>query len=1170
MNASHMTPTTRFLLLVFFCLMVPIAPAMAQQTSGSISGVVQDKQGAVIPKAAVALVDQQQGARFTRETNEAGLFVFTPLKPSTYTLSVTVTGFKAYAQTNITLDANDRLALPAIVLEVGALSEKITVEASTGQLQTQSAERSGVITGTQVQNLALNGRNWYDLMKLVPGDISLGDWSSTVNGGRGDQNIVFVDGLTTIDSGNNGLGAKASLDVIAEYKVITNAQQAEFGRAIGGTVSIVTKSGTKDFHGSGYLFHRNEGLNANTWRNNAGGLQKGLYRYNQAGFTAGGPIYIPHKFNSNKDKLFIFVGGEYLRQLALPLLKTVTVPTAAERTGDFSATRDAGGRAVTIKDPLTGLPFPGNIVPANRMNPDGPKILSFFPLPNVTGQPSYNYQEQAGNRTPLNQYLVRGDWNISPKWRVYSRYLGYGQNGWAPYSSSGIDVNFTIGKGFTNLSRGRAVSVNVTTIISPTMTNELIVGRTTNEYDASALDNAYSMAAAGLTLKELYPGADPAQEFPNFTFGNISNPPSVNFSSTQPYLSRNPTIDVTDNLAKVANRHTFKFGIYFDKTAKDQSNSIRVTPTIDFTPDTSNPGDTGWAYSNALLGNYRSYTQTQQGFVFQLRFENVEWYAQDSWKVSKTLSLDYGLRFCYVQPQHDAQLRMSGFNPGLWNSAQAVSLYQQALNASGASAALNPLNGQLSPALLIGAIVPNSGNLINGIGVEGTNGYPLGLINSRGINYGPRFGLAWNPRGGKTVIRLGGGIFYERLSGNLVSSSVSNPPAVLTGQVFYGNLATVSQSAPYYFPVSLGPGSDKAGQIPTSNNFNLTVQRKLPGQVMLDVAYVGMLGRHLTSTTNLNNPGFGSAWLPQNQDPTVKTPKYDGTTTKQVNFTRPYPGYGIIQIRNFGTSNNYNGVQISVNRRLSHGLELHAHYVHSKALGISGASGGLQINPLNSRKADYGPLNAIDRPDNFVLSYTYDVPSLARRGSFLDHPVSRLVFNGWQVSGITSFTSGAPSAISYSVSGIGAAQLNRMITGDESWAPRVVITGNPNLARGDRTVGRWINGTVFAPAVKGSTGMDSAAYPARNPGVNNWDISVFKNIAYSKETGRRIQLRVEMFNAFNHPEWSAWNSAVLFNAAGQITNLASAQGGTGGTFGFGAITNTTAARVIQLAVKLNF
>src|SRR5438093_2134798 len=420
---------TRFcvcILTAVVCLFASGTRLLAQNTSGSITGVVQDAQGAVIPGVQVTLTNQDQGLQARQAlTNEVGIFLFTALPSATYTVTAELVGFKTYRKTDIKLFVNDKLGLPTILLEVGAQAESVTVEAEAIALDTVSAERAGVVTGRQIVDIALNGRNFTGLFKTVPGaPADAGTGTTTFNGQRANQNNFTVDGQTVTDSGvNQQFAYRISVDAIAEFKVSTTSQSAEFGRNAGAQVQVATKSGTQVFHGTGYWFKRYEGWNANSFTNNRQGIPNQVYRFLTAGYNLSGPIYIPDQFNSDKSKLFFFLSHEWGRQKTPPAPVRVMVPTAAERQGDFSNTRDAAGVPVTIKDPTTGQSFLGNRIPQDRFSPYGPSILNWLPQPNTFGNPTYNYETQVASELPSFDQVYRVDYNISNKWRAFVRVL---------------------------------------------------------------------------------------------------------------------------------------------------------------------------------------------------------------------------------------------------------------------------------------------------------------------------------------------------------------------------------------------------------------------------------------------------------------------------------------------------------------------------------------------------------------------------------------------------------------------------------------------------------------------------------------------------------------------------------------------------------------------------
>jgi len=1172
--------SNRSVLLAMTGCLVAASLLHGQNVAGAISGVVQDAQGAVVPAARVTLINDAQGEASARSlvTTAEGTFVFAPVLPGKYTVTVEMTGFKKYVQSGINLDASERLGLPAIGLEVGAPEESVTVEGKAVELETLNAERAGVVTGTQAVDIAINGRNYTSLLRTIPGvaaDSGTGDVN--VNGGRTMQNNFTVDGQNVTDIGvNQQFAYRISMDAIEEFKVSTNSQTAEFGQNDGAQIQVVTKSGTKQFHGDGYWFKRGDFMNANTFTNNVSGIPRQIYRYMDAGFTLGGPIYIPKLFNRRKDKLFGFMSEEWNHNIIPGTLHQITVPTAAQRTGDFSQTRDAAGVLQTIYDPSfrsaanpKGIPFAGNQIPASRFSPYGPSILDWLPLPNTVGQPSYNYQSQVPSTQPSFDQIYRVDYNLNDKWRFFVRGLDSKQTQNVPYGRADTSNNLGISP-FYAPTYGWSITTNVATIVSPTMTNEFQFGYTVNGIPGNppVAGSPYYRSVSNINTPQLYPAANISNVIPNFNFGGVpfgastANGSQMTSFAGTPYHNRNPVWNIIENFTKIKGTHTIKAGVYWEHAVKTENAFKPYNGTIDFSRDSNNPGDTNWAFANALLGNYLSYQQINGDPTPDYPFTNFEFYGQDTWKVTSRLTLNYGLRVNFVEPFHDDLGLMANFNNSQFNPAQSVVFYQP-YNATGPdSAAINPLTGQILPPVYIGAIVPGVGNINNGMVLSGQNGTPVGLMQHRGPQWAPRFGLAYQINS-KTVLRMGGGVFYERVATfpvGTTSNYTTNPPSLRTATLYYGNVADIGSTGATFFPTAINQLSSD-GHIPTVYNYNAGIQRELPQNLFLEVSYVGSQSRHLYLAQPFNDVPFGSAWQPYTQDPTV-TPQFNGTTNLPANLYRPYPGYTAATDYTWGTNANYNSLQTSLNRRFG-SLQVGAAYTWSKAIGVSVG------HPTNTRQAGYGPL-AQDRTQSLVVNYIYNLPKVSRSG-FLNNAPARVVLNGWQLSGLTSISSGAPVNVNYSVSGIGATTLNREITGSEDIAPRVVFTCNPNLSGGDRNLNAFINTSCFAPAPKGSVGLDSGYDRLRGPGLNNWDMSLFKNISI-KENRARIQLRLEAFNAPNHTEWGAFNTSIVFNSAGKVINLPTQLGGTGGRFGFGAenVIRSGSQRILQIAAKFYF
>jgi len=1185
----------------------------AQQISGSISGVVLDSQARAVQNAKVTLIYLVQSVKAMEvNTTQEGTFLFTPLLPGTYTVTIEAPGFKKYSQTAIPLDANQRLGLPSIVLEVGSAAENITVDGNAVALDTISAARSGVVDQSQVVNLAMNGRSIGAVLRILPGieNDTNSVFGQAIAGQRNDQYTYTLDGVTMQDSGCGCFAFRYSVDAIDEISVASNALPAEFGHSAGPQITIVSKSGGVQFHGTAYWFHRDESLNANSYTNNLNGVSRPIYRYVTAGWNLGGPFYIPHVLNRNRDKIFFFVQQEWNHSLAPAALQELTMPTALERQGIFTDAKDSAGVLQIIKDPTTGNPFPNQTIPRNRWNGYGAAILNWLPQPNTVPTATYNWISQVPERSPQFDEVYRADYNVSESWRFNLRLIRSHSNVLNPYSA--LASSNLYGSATPSPTGAWGVEGRLSTIISPTLTNEFIYGNTRNylPVDAPASNSPDLRAnSPGLAIPLLYPKADPAGMVPNLAFGGIPSGTGLLASTIGndtaysqwdglPSANQNPTVDYTDNLTKVASAHTIKAGMFIETATKTQSPYADVGGSLIFDQDSLNPGDTGWAYANALLGNYRAFTQISNYEVAKYRYNQYEWYGQDTWKLRPNLTLNYGVRFAIMGPLFEEHNLVSSFVPSAFDPQQAVMLYRPGCLGSSPCTgpnrvAVNPLTGATLPGGLIGAEVPGVGDINNGMVQQGASGEPRGLTNSRRPQVAPRFGLAWTPGGsaGKTVIRMGGGVFFERIQGNYLYYQITNPPVLRESQLWYGNIDNIASSQSVNFPVYAG-GVAGDGHLPTVYNYNFGVQRALPLNMLLDVAYVGSLSRHQTELVPFNDAPFGSAWLPQNQDPTkcpsVAACNLNGDNALPVSFYRPYIGYngpaGSAQgvLYEFGGTANYNSLQVSVNRRFSRRLQVGGAYTWSKALGVqsSTTTNGVLPPTVDWRKGMYGPLD-FDRTQMLTINYLFNLPDFASKVRF-DNAIGRAMLNGWQFSGITAISSGAPidptagnsTSPMYSISTgtgtIGGAQLNREITGSEDVPPRYVFTCNPYSSGGSSQA--FFNAACFASAPKGSVGMDSGWNRLRGPGYNNWDMSVFKKFQLGKDESRYLQLRLEAFNGPNHTEWSSVNLNATFNAAGQIANLPAALGGTGGRFGFGTLNavRSNSQRILQIAAKLYF
>jgi hypothetical protein len=1228
------------LLCTAICLSVFAAFA---QTTGSLFGTVQDPNGAAVAGAKVNVADTSRGRQFDATTSSDGTFSFPTLLPGTYSVTIEAQGFKKFIKSGIVIDIADRQSTGTIKLEVGGIENTVEVTADAAQLQikTESGEQSTAINNQQLQNLAINGRNYLDLVRLTPGVVATanlqvagpgGLGGISIAGARQNQHNLTIDGTTNVDTGSNGTQHIAlALDNIAEFKVLNSAYQAEYGRSAGGDIKIVTKSGTSQFHGTGYYFHRHEQFNANSFFNKAQGRigdpvtgiernPRNFYRYNYQGYNIGGPVYFPKKVfgplgqEATKEKLFFFWAQEWQQQLVPQGARRSRVPTAAEVAGNFSQTKDGNGAAITIRDPLTGQPFLNNTIPTNRITPSGQALLrtfSRFANADLAASPNgaqFNHNSQQSVSYPRKENSIRLDYNATEKTRMYIRYTRDADQQIMPYG-----LGWTGGANqipFDNLVFKQAPAFNgtynLTTTLSPTLTNEFVFGASQNNLtlDPSTGDGSYS----GLGLSFPLPYPYPARQWWNISFGGI---PAQNFAGTAgysqfPYKNSNTTFDIYDNLSKVWGSHTMKMGFYFQRSRKDQA--AGNSASINFSNNVNDPNNTGHPYANALLGFFNTYSQPNIGvFQGQYRSSNYEWYVQDNWKVNSRLTLDYGLRMNVIKPQFDKRQQDYYFVASRFDQSKAVRLYRRATNGQ----AFDPANPSvLLPSYLIGRSVPGSGNPFNGM-VGSKDGYFPGGIKNRGIQWGPAFGFAFDVFGNqKTVVRGGYRIGYDRVSGNaLAFPSVGQPPLFVQPTFNFGNLQTIGVGGGTFNPntLSLGTlgviGGDQEGHLANIQSFSLQVQQDIGFDTVISVGYVGSLGRHLQEVLNLNYIPYGRLFEKSAQDPSRfaggvvpdEEPglaqvykdagvKFSGANALPADFLRRYPGYNTIGWRTFGGSSNYHSMQVTLNRKFTRSVTYGVTYTWSKVMGTANADGDF-INPVCSRCADYRRL-AFDRKHNLVVSYDWRLPALGTK--LADNWFTKGALNGWQVTGISTFISGQPEDVNL---GIVNQSINQLLGGSWTEATRGYFTSNPQTDRSREKFFNWE--AMRLPSVKEALAA-KGAFPrnfVERPGIRVTDLSVFKNFPLGGDSQRNLQLRVEMFNVFNTPQFADMSRGLTFNINGNLSNFLGREQASAATIrnvrggaanaaagplgnGVGEFNGTHVSvadrRVIQLAVKIFF
>lgn len=1124
------------------------AGALAQTSTGSITGTVADPSDAPVAGASVTLRNVVTTALREAATDERGVFQFASLAAGRYQLTVTASGFKKVEKTNLNLTAAETLPVGRILLVLGDVAESITVEAQGSVVQTTSAERAGVVTRDQFETLLSIGRDTLSMIGLMPGVVGEGI-DANVQGNRNSTNNVSVEGMPLNNFGNNrGPTVSLSMDAVAEMKVLLANYQAEYGRGSGANIVLVPRGGARAFHGLFSYFKRHEQFNANNYFNNQVSTPRSRDRFNMFTYNIGGPVYIPGVFNKDRSKLFFFWLQEYWPS-SVGTTGSVTVPTALERKGDFSQSLDLNNRAITVRDTSTGAAFPGGIVPASRLNASGVALLNVFPLPNFLdrgiSRGTYNYIFQTNADVTPRRDTLRLDYNLRPQDQFAFNYAAAND-----IATGALGIATSFGANWPQISRkyfylGRTYSGRYTHIFSPTLINEvnLGTGRRPQGEEVPAEELArLRMDKVGFVAGQLYPAGNPYSLIPNATFGGVSNAAALNEGGGGrfPFEQRVNFISATNNVTWIRGAHTIKAGVTYDFAANRTWFSVSKFGAYDFANNGTNPLNTGYAYSNAALGVFNTYRESTSAPIQHIWQQNLEWFVQDNWRVSPRLTLDYGMRFYWIIPLYDRDNKMSGFVPERFSEAREVQLIQPRL-VSGARLGVHPVTGEVLPAALIGSIAAGTGDPFNGMLLTAKeSSYPRSLVEDRGVQYGPRFGFAYDITGrAKTVISGGFGIYFNRQ--NLLDNFNdfgTQPPLVQTPSINYGTIDNLRSYAGIIFPQNPINGIDRYSKTPTVINHSLSLKRAIGFGTVLDLAYVGSLGRHLMQRRSINYIDAGANFLPANADPSRP-----GFALPSA-FLRRMTGYEDVTIREGSSSSNYHSLQIQANRRFARGLQFGANWTWSKALTyVDGDATG--VTPLVPWRAWYYGLAGFDRTHIVKVNWIWDVPKTPWRKG-----IPNQVLNNWQVSGIATFASGAPVSVTFTTATASD------ITGTPSQGARAVVTGNPALPRGERTFARNFQTEMFLPPQKGTFGT-AAKTDFRGPGANRWNLALFKNILVREPV--RLNLRCEMSNAFNHTQFTAWDTAARFDAQGKQINTR-----------FGQAIAAGAPRVVQIALRLQF
>jgi hypothetical protein len=1176
-------------LALCLCLLTGGASAALAQTTGSatLRGIVKDPNGSALAGATVTLKNMRTQSDRKTKTNSDGIYVFSAVEPSNYEMKVEGAGFKVLTQTGVTISPGDNRGLD-FTLEVGATSETVTISGTLEEIKTETGERANTITAKQIENLSIISRNSLELLRVLPGVVApdsstyqvsgFGDAGQySVNGQRGQQNNVSVDGSRVIDIGCN-CGGIVSLnnDFVQEVTIQTSNFAAEHGNS---SVQILgtTKAGSRDFHGSLYDYTRHEALAANDrFRNyakaqdpNSLAGQKPLGRFYYPGGTLGGPITLPKKifgplggFNEGRDKAFFFVGFEVQRQTFGAPPKTGTVPTLKQRNGDFSDL--PAGQVVNI--PLgfagAGTPAPNNNL-APFINPIGKALLNLYPLPNFNGAGA-NYisnATQSANRTDLK---MRFDYKFSDSTNLYVRATRELETFTNPYGIWWGPSTFELPSENQESRLGRSVAVGLTKIINPTMTNEVVFSGSKLKLDNNYADPT-KVRLDTLGIDNLW-----RLPFDNTQFGRQS--PNVSLSliswtqgqhlwspGTNPIFAYNDSFSVTDNLTKVAGSHTLKFGALIEQGNKKQN--FQGDPdsqgVIVFNDDNGN--GTRNEYGDLLVGQLTDVQHGTQPPVGNYRFYNYEFYAQDSWKVRPNLTLEVGLRASHMTVNEERKGFDILFSPSAYRRGAGYYINGDPFRPNGV---LSASRGEIDK----------------------------GVYDPPRLLLGPRVNFAWSAlKNDRLVVRGGAGVFYNRVQGNFqydatlraapngnVGSSIGRntqipgafkPDGTLfnfndLGGLTLSNMGIVTLPDGRKVPVDPLKLANGGAQIispdinsreyPTTYNTSLSLATRLPSQMVFETAYVGTFGRHLASRLPINVVPMGAMLngvIPGDTGGTInylRDPNCDrgevadgkvvragncvidqitGVTTNlsnplhrvaldgaAINKFRPFPDLSGVRLQQYTGTSNYHSLQMTLSRQTGKNLQFFATYTFSKALGTRGGEFA-DLDPLDVRGRSYGVLD-YDRTHIFNLSYNYNLPNV----SPTNNVVGRALLNGWQISGITTLTSGTPINLRFTGDlpnlALAAFGSNAFSTdGNFSGAIAPVYSKNPNL--GGKNVGEAVLdfASIGIPGF-GTTGPTVSPFYFRSPRRQNWDISLFKNFKVTESN--TLQFRFGFFNIFNH------------------------------------------------------
>lgn len=1116
----------------FSLLLAVSLTLVAQVDQSALVGTVTDPSGGVVTEAEVLLTDIRSGVTMRTETNAVGLYHFPYLKPGTYMLSVRKAGFRVARVSDITLTVG-LTATVNVSLEIGSVDTAVEVMASGVQLETESGSLGTTVVGSQMVELPLLGRDPYYLVSLAPGVLPVsgqdgGVWAQ-VTGGRTLTSSVLLDGAESRDTTTQNIAYTPPLEAVQEFKVITSNSTSQYGRSGGGVITATTRCGTNELRGSAYEFFRNDKLNANGWQANRLGLTRSAYHRNEFGFSVGGPV--------KRNRTFFFGNLEFIPQRTPSLLAT-TVPTEAEKEGDFSQTTMLGGRLIKVYDPATtrsnpSVPgqyvrdqFPGNRIPRQRIDPVIAKVITYYPTP---------------NRSTLTQNFVLNRTTRDDTWRVFLRgdhYLGkhrifasFGRNN---YTRATDPLNIAFPGEGTNWENGKVLqpstsaAVNDVVMFSPRLIGEFRATLSRVRVDTQIASEGFDFTKLGIS--DTVKAQAKVLLFPRFEPADVS---SLGPARASLWKGAQGTYGAQASFTWIVNSHSVKLGaeyMFFYQNVRRPNwpaGYYIFARTYTQGPNTLNTAaDAGYGFATMLLGAPTGGQISDDPFMAASQ-KGVSWYVQDDWKITRNLTFNLGIRWDYQTPWTERYNQLAYFDPGF----------------------PDPLTGR--------------NGLLRFVGVSGN---PRTYNDPDTNNLAPRAGIAWRMTE-RTAIRVGYGVFYSPGGGGIGAATAGFGSGWTTATpVYLGQDPAAPDTPPQGASVAnafhagflkspdtgVGTGITthiRHWPVPFNQQWNFNIQRTVQGSILAEVAYIGNRGQRLWRNYTISAPSANYLSLGPELDKLVANPFYGQITTGTLSartvrvaaLLGPYPHYTGVTLGNAPVGDSiYHGMTLRIAKQWSKGLQFQVSYTVSKLIDNVPERFFLRSNgisdPNNMRLSR--SVAEFDRPQFLVMNWVYELP-LGRGKAWLKDGLSAIVLGGWQVSGIARFGKGLPIAI--------IAPNNTRIGGLISQAVR---TGNGILPSGQKSLEKWFRTEDFQPAPLYSLGNDSRTEPSlRGPGIKMFNLCGARNIRIKERF--RLQIRFEFFNATNTPQF-----------VDPVTGV--------NTRDFGRILSATNPREVQLGTRLTF